>query len=64
MNYFTPHYINAHQSDLRAIKDGWYAMDEDGNLVSGPFSSKDQCVFGGNVGFGSMLLKKASRGER
>jgi hypothetical protein len=40
----TPHYVNTHQSDLRAIKDGWYAMDDDGNLVSGPFSSRKECV--------------------
>jgi hypothetical protein len=37
MHYLNPHYVNTHQSDLRAIKDGWYAMDDDGNLVSGPF---------------------------
>ena len=44
MHYLNPHYVNTHQSDLRAIKDGWYAMDDDGNLVSGPFSSRKECV--------------------
>jgi putative methionine-R-sulfoxide reductase with GAF domain len=44
MNHFAPHYINEHQSDMRGIKDGWYVMEEDGNLVSGPFSSREDCV--------------------
>jgi hypothetical protein len=39
-----PHYINENQSDMRGIKRGWYAIDGDGNLVSGPFSSREQCV--------------------
>jgi len=40
MNHPAPHYINEHQSDMRGIKDGWYAMEKGGNLVSGPFSSR------------------------
>jgi hypothetical protein len=32
------------KSDMRGIKPGWYAMDNDGNLVSGPFSSREECV--------------------
>ena len=32
-----PHYISEAKSDMRGIKPGWYAMDNDGNLVSGPF---------------------------
>jgi hypothetical protein len=39
-----PHYINESQSDMRGIKPGWYAMDDEGNLVSGPFSSRGKCV--------------------
>ena len=39
-----PHYINEDKSDMRGIKSGWYAIDEDGNLVSGPFDTYDQCV--------------------
>jgi hypothetical protein len=31
---------------MRGIKPGWYAMDRDGNLVSGPFSSREKCVEG------------------
>jgi hypothetical protein len=39
-----PHYIGEAKSDMRGIKPGWYAMDNDGNLVSGPFSSREECV--------------------
>ena len=44
INHPAPHYINEHQSDMRGIKDGWYAMEKDGNLVSGPFSSREDCL--------------------
>ena len=30
-------------SDVRCIKSGWYAMDHDGNLSSGPFPSHEEC---------------------
>ena len=39
-----PHYINELQSDLRGIKEGWYAIDERGNLLSGPFSNRENCL--------------------
>jgi hypothetical protein len=39
-----PHYVNENKSDMRGIKAGWYAMDGDGNLVSGPFSSREKCA--------------------
>ena len=39
-----PHYINEDRSDMRAIKPGWYAMDDDGGLCSGPFSSHEACL--------------------
>ena len=32
------------QSDLRAVKEGWYAIDERGNLLSGPFSNRETCL--------------------
>jgi hypothetical protein len=44
MNFPTPHYINEHQSDMRGIKEGWYAIEHDGNLVFGPFSSCEDCL--------------------
>ena len=40
----SPHYITEDTSDMRGIKSGWYAMDDDGNLSSGPFSSLEECV--------------------
>jgi hypothetical protein len=39
-----PHYINEDQSDMRGIKAGWYAIDEGGNLVLGPFDTYNECV--------------------
>jgi hypothetical protein len=27
-----PHYINEHESDIRAIKPGWYAVESNGKL--------------------------------
>jgi hypothetical protein len=39
-----PHFINDDRSEMRGIKPGWYAIDDDGNLALGPFSSRDQCL--------------------
>ena len=39
-----PHFINEDKSEMRGIKAGWYAIDGDGNLSSGPFSSREQCL--------------------
>jgi hypothetical protein len=39
-----PHYISENKSDMRSIKPGWYAVEDDGNLSSGPFSSREACV--------------------
>ena len=35
-----PYYVNEHQSDIRAIKPGWYGMERNGKLSSGPFSNR------------------------
>jgi hypothetical protein len=40
----SPHYVNEDKSDMRGIKHGWYAMEDDGNLSSGPFSSREECI--------------------
>jgi hypothetical protein len=40
----TPHYINERESDLRGVKEGWYVIDEHGNLLSGPFSNQQSCL--------------------
>jgi hypothetical protein len=37
-----PHYINEVKSDLRGIKSGWYARDENGSLSAGPFVSQKE----------------------
>jgi hypothetical protein len=37
-----PHYISEGKSDMRGIKPGWYAIEDDGNLSSGPFSSHEE----------------------
>jgi hypothetical protein len=39
-----PHYIDELQSDLRSVKEGWYAMDEHGALFLGPFSNRETCL--------------------
>jgi hypothetical protein len=39
-----PYYISEDKSDMPAIKPGWYVMEDDGNLSSGPFSSLEECV--------------------
>jgi hypothetical protein len=39
-----PHHINENKSDIRGIKQGWYAIEDDGNLSSGPFPSFEECV--------------------
>ena len=39
-----PHYINEDKSDMRGIKPGWYAIEGDGNIFSGPFASHQECV--------------------
>ncbi len=39
-----PHYIGEAKSDMRGIKAGWYAIEGDGNIFSGPFASRQECV--------------------
>jgi hypothetical protein len=34
-----PHYINEHEADIRAIKPGWYEVENNGKRSSGPFPS-------------------------
>jgi hypothetical protein len=38
-----PHYVSEDESDMRGIKPGWYAMEANGKLSSGPFSSQHEC---------------------
>jgi hypothetical protein len=44
MTMIAPHYISENKSDMRSIKHGWYAADDDGKLSSGPFSSREECI--------------------
>jgi hypothetical protein len=39
-----PYYISESRSDMRGIKHGWYAIEDDGKLSFGPFSSFEACV--------------------
>jgi len=39
-----PYYIGEDRSDMRGIKPGWYAIEDDGNLTSGPFPSLEECI--------------------
>jgi hypothetical protein len=39
-----PYHISENKSDMRGIKPGWYAIEDDGKLSSGPFSSREECV--------------------
>jgi hypothetical protein len=41
-----PHYISEDHSDIGGIKHGWYAVEDDGSLSSGPFFSREECING------------------
>lgn len=41
-----PHYVNEYTSDIRAIKLGWYGIESNGKLSSGPFSNQGECLTG------------------
>jgi hypothetical protein len=41
-----PYYINESQSDIRRIKPGWYAVERNGKLSSGPFPNQEKCLTG------------------
>jgi hypothetical protein len=39
-----PYYMSETKSDMRGIKHGWYAIEDDGTLYSGPFPSFEECA--------------------
>jgi hypothetical protein len=39
-----PHYTGEDKSDMRGIKPGWYAIENDGSIFAGPFSSIEECI--------------------
>jgi hypothetical protein len=55
------HYINENKSDIRGVKPGWYAIEDDGNLSSGPFSSREECVKRINQPMNGMMKSKLQR---
>jgi hypothetical protein len=57
-----PHYISEAKSDMRGIKPGWYAVEDDGNLSSGPFSSREACVARLTQPTNGTLASKLQRG--
>ena len=44
MKNLIPRLINDVESDRRAVKNGWYAINETGRLRSGPFSNRSACL--------------------
>lgn len=41
-----PHYVDAQQSAMRGLNVGWYAIDQDGEIVSGPYGGRKECIVG------------------
>jgi hypothetical protein len=39
-----PHHISENESDMRGNQCGWYAIVDDGDLSSGPFSNREKCL--------------------
>ena len=58
----TPHYINEYKSDMRGIKPGWYAVEDDGNISSGPFFSVEACVAIITQSTNGTMASKSQRG--
>jgi hypothetical protein len=58
------HYINENKSDMRGIKPGWYAIEDDGNLSSGPFSSLEECVMSITQPTNGAMPSELRRGPR
>jgi hypothetical protein len=56
-----PHFINEDKSDMRGIKSGWYAMNNDGRLVGGPFGTYEKCVerLSGSIWLSSSMASSA-----
>jgi hypothetical protein len=43
MNNLTPRHIQETVSDRRAVREGWYATSETGQVCSGRFSNPEDC---------------------
>ena len=53
-----PHYVNEDQSDIRAIKPGWYAVERNGKLSSGPFPSQEEMPRSKSLSRGAILVHR------
>jgi hypothetical protein len=47
---------------MRGIKHGWYAMEDDGKLSSGPFASSADCVAKISQPANGTIVSKLQRG--
>jgi hypothetical protein len=39
-----PHFVDAQQSAMRGLNVGWYAIDQDGEIASGPYRGRNECA--------------------
>jgi hypothetical protein len=39
-----PHYVDEGRSRMRGLNVGWCAIDNEGDIASGPYPSRDECV--------------------
>jgi len=45
MEKLSPGHINETESDRRAVKAGWYAINGLGKLGCGPFANREDCLW-------------------
>ena len=39
-----PHHVDEGRSRTRGLKVGWYAIDNEGDIASGPYQTRDECA--------------------
>jgi hypothetical protein len=39
-----PHFVDVQQSAMRGLNVGWYAIDQDGEIASGPYRGRNECI--------------------
>jgi hypothetical protein len=44
VNGLFPHYVDAQQAGMRGLNVGWYAIDQEGDIASGPYRGRSECV--------------------
>ena len=51
-----PHYVNEDQSDIRAIKPGWYGLESNGKLcIRAVFPNQEKCLSPESLSRGAIL---------